>query len=75
MQAHAGDFDEMNVPRAQRRSPAPSLQEIAAAHPAHRSPALLAAYQTGEYSYAQIAHYFGVHFTTVGRVVRRAGSP
>ena len=26
------------------------------------------------YSYRQIADYFGVHFTTVGRIIRRAGN-
>jgi hypothetical protein len=26
----------------------------------------------GEYSYQQIAEFFGVHFTTVGRIVRRS---
>jgi len=28
---------------------------------------------TGAYSYQQIARYFGVHFTTVGRIVRGGG--
>ena len=34
---------------------------------------MLAAHRTGEYSYSEIARHFGVHFTTVGRVVR--GTP
>lgn len=29
------------------------------------------AWATGQYSYAQIAEHFGVHLTTVGRIVRR----
>jgi len=29
-----------------------------------------AAHRTGEYSYAEIARHFGVHFTTVGQAVR-----
>jgi len=33
---------------------------------------MVAAYATGDYSYQQIAAYFDVHFTTVGRVVRSA---
>jgi DNA-directed RNA polymerase specialized sigma24 family protein len=33
---------------------------------------MIAAHGTGEYSYQQIADFFGVHFTTVGRVVRRS---
>lgn len=60
------------VPRAQRRPPAPPLKAIAEAHP-ERDTAMRAAWATGEYSYTQIAAYFGVHFTTVGRIVRRAG--
>lgn len=31
-----------------------------------------AAYETGDYSYQQIAKEFGVHFTTVGRLVRQS---
>ncbi|HRD73924.1 MAG: transposase [Dechloromonas sp.] len=61
--------DDVNIPRAQRRPPAPPLSEIAIAH-ASRDAAMVAAHRTGEYSYQQIAEYFGVHFTTVGRIVR-----
>lgn len=32
--------------------------------------AVLAAHETGEYSYQQIAEHFGIHFTTAGRIVR-----
>jgi len=77
MQAQTEHIDEINVPRAQRKPPAPPLAAIAAAHD-DRNRAILAAYQTGEYSYAQIAEHFGVHCTTVGRVVRdarRSSSP
>ena len=56
--------------RAQRRPPAPSLKAIAKSHP-DRDEAMYAAWVTGEYSYAQIATHFGVHFITIGRVVRR----
>ena len=63
--------DDINIPRAQRRPPAPPLKAIAKAHP-DRDAAMRAAWATGEYSYTQIAAYFGVHFTTVGRIVRRA---
>jgi len=72
MQDKAGDADDINVPRAHRRPPPPSLEAIAAAYP-DRNAAMLAAHRTGEYSYAEIARHFGVHFTTVGRVVRGAG--
>ncbi len=60
----------INVPRAQRRQPAPPLSKIAKAH-VDRDDAMIAAHDTGEYSYQQIADFFGVHFTTVGRIVRR----
>ena len=59
------------IPRAQRRPPAPSLDEIAASYP-DRNAAIAAAHATGAYGYQQIAEAFGVHFTTVGRIVRAA---
>jgi REP element-mobilizing transposase RayT len=74
MQEMAGDVDEINVPRTHRRPPPPSLEEITAAHP-DRDAAMVVAHRTGEYSYAEIARHFGVHFTTVGRVVRAARKP
>jgi hypothetical protein len=61
--------DDVQIPRAQRRAPAPSLKVIEQAEP-DRNAAMVRAYATGAYSYQQIAEHFGVHFTTVGRVVR-----
>ncbi len=60
---------DVNIPRAHRRPPAPPLSEIAATH-SDRDAAMVAAHASGHYSYQQIAEFFGVHFTTVGRVVR-----
>ncbi len=72
MQGRAGSgSDDVNIPKAQRRGPAPSLVQLEAAHDS-RVEAVVAAYQTGGYSYQQLAAYFGVHFTTVGRYVRAA---
>ena len=62
----AGDI---NIPRVQRQSPALSLGAIEA-RSRDRKEAMIAAHKTGVYSYQQIAKHFGVHFTTVGRVVR-----
>jgi REP element-mobilizing transposase RayT len=73
MQRKAGDSEDVNVPRAQRRPPAPSMAAIARKH-RNRDAAMVAAHATGEYSYQQIAEHFGVHFSTVGRVVRQAKS-
>jgi putative transposase len=70
--AHLNRQIKIEVPRAQRRPPAPPLEAIAAAH-SNRNDAIVAAHRTGEYSYAQIAEHFGVHFSTVGRLVRSAG--
>ena len=71
MQRKASQSEDVNIPRAQRRPPAPSLAAIARKH-RDRNAAMVAAHATGEYSYQQIGGRFGVHFTTVGRVVREA---
>ena len=63
--------DDVNIPKAQRRPSPPSLDAIARRRP-QRNDAIVAAHAMGGYSYQQIAEYFGVHFTTVGRVVRLA---
>lgn len=74
MQArHKGPLEDVNIPKAQQRPPASSLQAIASFH-GSRDSAIVAAYATGQYSYHQIAQFFGVHFTTVGRIVRAARS-
>ena len=72
MQAKAKiDGDELTVPQAQRRPPAPSLADIAARHRG-RNAAIVAAYATGAYSYREIAEHFSIHLATVGRIVRTA---
>ena len=55
-------------PRAQRQRPVPSLKGIDGRN-RDRKKAMVMAYETGAYSYQQIGKHFGVHFTTVGRVV------
>lgn len=62
--------DTVNIPKAQRRPPPPTLDVIARSH--DRDSAMVAAHATGAYRYQQIAEHFGVHFTTVGRIVRAA---
>ena len=70
MQSHlkAGK-DDVQIPRAQRRPPPPALAEIER-RAKDRNAAIVAAYATGGYSYQQLADYFRLHFTTVGRIVR-----
>ena len=67
-----GLSDDVNIPKVQRRPPARSLQAIATVHDS-RNDAIVAAHETGQYSYQQTAEFFGLHFTTVGRIVRAAG--
>ena len=67
--AQSRSGDDLNIPRIQRRPPAPSLVDIARRH-GSRDAGIQAAWATGEYSYSQIATHYGLHFTTVGRIVR-----
>ena len=70
MQAHIqSGKDDVQIPLAQRRPTQPPLAEIEKRSPG-RDTAIVEAYATGGYSYQQIADHFGVHFTTVGRIVR-----
>ena len=71
MRDKLGEHDEdVNIPRVQQRGPAPKLSAIRRQHK-NRDDAIRAAYETGAYSYQQIAKEYGVHFTTVGRIVRQ----
>jgi putative transposase len=63
------DGDELSIPQAQRRKPAPALKSISAEHP-ERDDAIEVAYATGAYSYSEIAKHFGIHQATVGRIIR-----
>jgi len=69
MLAKSDASQDLNIPRAQRRPPAASLEEIERTH-ACRNEGIYAAWATGEYSYSQIAAHYGLFFTTVGRIVR-----
>lgn len=70
MQAHIhAAKDDVQIPLAQRRPPPPPLAEIAQ-RVRDRNAAIKTAYATGAYSYQHIAEHFGLHFTTVGRIVR-----
>jgi hypothetical protein len=72
MRGKLGERDEdVNIPRVQQRGPAPKLSAIRRQQK-NRDDAIRAAYETGAYSYQQIAKEFGVHFTTVGRIVRQS---
>jgi REP element-mobilizing transposase RayT len=71
MQRRLGDREQdVNIPKVQQRGAAPKLSVIRGRQK-DRDDAIRAAYETGAYSYQQIAKEFGVHFTTVGRIVRQ----
>lgn len=71
MQAHLqSGNDDVQIPKAQRRPLAPPLAEIERCAP-DRNAAIRAAHATGAYSYQQIADHFDMHFTSVGRIVRK----
>lgn len=61
----------VGVPRAQTRAPAPPLAELTSKY-RNRNDAIVAAYATGAYSYQQIADFYELHFTTVGKILRKA---
>lgn len=63
--------EDVNIPRVWRRPPPPSLKGIERQY-GERDAAMVAAHASGAYSYQQIGAHFGVHFTTVAKVVRRA---
>lgn len=70
MQAHSqAGKDDVQIPFAQRRPLPPPLEKIEC-DAKDRNSAILAAYATGAYSYQKIAEHFGIHFTTVVRVIR-----
>ena len=66
-----GDEPSVEIPAAQKRPPARPLAEFAR-ETADRDQAMARAYASGAYSQAAIAGYFGVHYSTVSRAVRRA---
>jgi putative transposase len=56
------------IPRAQRRALARELADYAKAH--ERDEAIALAYLSGHHTMAAIAEHFGVHYTTVSRLVK-----
>ena len=70
MLSKVGQSPELEAPREQRRARPMPLAEVVARQ-SDRDAAIAAAHATGHYSHAEIAAYFGLHFTTIGRMVRR----
>jgi hypothetical protein len=66
-----GPSKTVGVPQAQKRPPAPSLEQLASRYQ-NRNQGIVAAYATGEYSYQQIADFYGLDFTTIGKILHKA---
>lgn len=70
---HAEMSDQLEnreIPRLQRRPMAFPLTYYQQQH-SERDDAIRAAFASGDYTQPQIAAHFGVHYSTVSRVVRR----
>ncbi|MEJ1370334.1 MAG: addiction module toxin RelE, partial [Candidatus Sedimenticola sp. (ex Thyasira tokunagai)] len=61
--------DLSEVPRIQRRGKPKSLDEYAASA-ANRNEAMFLAYRSGGYTLKDISDYYGVHYSTVSRLVK-----
>jgi hypothetical protein len=71
MKARIGNADALTeVPQAQRRAPAHALDWYVAEVPG-RNAAMLAAWQSGDHTQQAIARHFGIHYTTVSRILKR----
>lgn len=60
------------IPRMQRSAPAKPLEHYSN-NALNRNAAIVSAYLSGGYSQRQIADYFGIHYTTVSRVLKQEG--
>ncbi|MGH9959503.1 MAG: hypothetical protein ACREBC_20645 [Pyrinomonadaceae bacterium] len=64
------DRNLSEIPRAQRRIAAP-LNKIVASNQGNPKKAMREAYRTGDYSLAELARHFKVHYSTVSRAIRQ----
>lgn len=70
MQAQIGMKPALNeIPRAQRRALTQALKDFEREYP--RDEAMARAYLSGQHTMAAIAAHFGVHYSTVSRMVKR----
>lgn len=71
LETNSEAHEDVDIPMLQKRPPAPKLEQFAR-QCVDRDSAIVAAYATGQYNYLQIGIFFGLHFTTVGTIVRKA---
>lgn len=58
------------IPKAQRRPKGKSLEEYSQTT-SSRNEAIVIAYRSGNYTLAEIGEYFGLHYSTVGGIVKK----
>ena len=61
---------DLQIPKVQKRTIANSIAEYEN-QSTTRDDAIIEAYASGAYSYQALAEHFGLHFTTIGRIVRQ----
>ncbi|RBP53432.1 Homeodomain-like domain-containing protein, partial [Arenicella xantha] len=66
-----GDKDLSEIPSSQRRGVPKTLSQYETLA-GNRADAMVLAYKSGGYTLKEIGSYFGVHYSTVSRVIRRA---
>ena len=73
VQKHIKELEQdLQIPKIQKRAVAKPLFEYERAATT-RNEAIVQAYASGGYSYQELGDYFGLHFTQVGRIVRKEG--
>lgn len=60
----------LEIPQAQRRPRPLALKAYQQQHPDKRNATIQAAFATGGYTMAQLASHFGLHYTSVSRIVK-----
>ena len=61
-------LNDAEIPRLQRRARVPPLKVFAAMP--DRNSAISKAYASGRYSQKEMAQVFGIHYATVGRIIK-----
>ena len=59
----------IHIPKVQKRAK-PKTLDYYEQNNLNRDEAIIEAYSSGGYSYQEIGDYFGLHFTTIGKVIR-----
>ncbi len=63
------DQDLAEIPRAQHRLPVKSLDDIGRSSP-NRNSAIVEAYASGGYTLKELGDHFGLHYSTVGGIIK-----